>query len=45
MLETGAFMQAFAAKGRFRSLLARMPVRLALNPRTPLLGAIHYRHS
>ncbi|MFN5746018.1 MAG: glucokinase [Methylococcaceae bacterium] len=44
MLETGAFMQAFAAKGRFRSLLARMPVRLALNPRTPLLGAIHYRH-
>lgn len=41
-LESGEFMRAFIAKGRFQSMLARMPVRLALNPRTPLLGAMHY---
>jgi glucokinase len=42
VLESGEFMRSFTAKGRFQSLLARMPVKLALNPRTPLLGAMHY---
>ena len=42
VLESGGFMQAFTAKGRFRTMLEKMPVRLALNPRTPLLGAMHY---
>ncbi|WAR44849.1 glucokinase [Methylomonas rapida] len=41
-LEAGDFMQAFAAKGRFQTLLGRMSVKLALNPRTPLIGAAHY---
>lgn len=41
-LESGGFMQAFTAKGRFRSMLGKVPVKLALNPRAPLLGAMHY---
>lgn len=41
-LESGEFLQAFTAKGRFQSVLEKVPVKLALNPRTPLLGAMHY---
>ncbi|MGY6274415.1 glucokinase [Methylomonas sp. MgM2] len=41
-LEGGGFMQAFTEKGRFKPLLEKMPVKLALNPRTPLIGAMHY---
>ncbi|QSA97977.1 glucokinase [Methylococcus sp. EFPC2] len=41
-LESGEFIQAFTAKGRFRPLLSTLSVKLALNPRTPLLGAMHY---
>jgi glucokinase len=41
-LETGAFIQAFTAKGRFRAMLEKVSVKLALNPKTPLLGAMHY---
>jgi len=41
-LESGGFMQAFTAKGRFYSMLDKVSVKLALNPRTPLLGAMHY---
>lgn len=41
-LESGEFLQAFVAKGRFKGFLSRIPVKLALNPRTPLLGALHY---
>jgi len=42
MLESGGFLQAFTAKGRFRPFLSGISVKLALNPRTPLLGAMHY---
>ncbi|MFZ4700459.1 MAG: glucokinase [Candidatus Methylumidiphilus sp.] len=42
MLESGEFIQAFTAKGRFQALLAKVSVKLALNPHTPLLGAMHY---
>lgn len=42
MLETQAFLQAFTAKGRFQPLMSKISVKLALNPRTPLLGAMHY---
>lgn len=42
MLEAGGFMQAFTAKGRFKPFLSGISVKLALNPRTPLLGAMHY---
>ncbi|WP_026602313.1 glucokinase [Methylomonas sp. 11b] len=41
-LESGEFIQAFVAKGRFQPMLAKLSVKLALNPRTPLLGAMHY---
>jgi glucokinase len=38
-LTTGAFMTAFRAKGRFAGLLGGVPVRVALEPRSALLGA------
>lgn len=41
-LEAPAFMQAFTAKGRFQDLLSKLSVKLALNPKTPLIGAMHY---
>ena len=41
-LQNGRFIQAFKAKGRFSALLDKIPVKLSLNPRTPLLGAINY---
>lgn len=42
VLESGEFLRSFAAKGRFQPLLAKIPVKLALNPRAPLIGAMHY---
>lgn len=41
-MQDGNFIRAFKAKGRFLPVLDKMPVKLSLNPRTPLLGAIHY---
>jgi glucokinase len=41
-LEKGAFLQGFFTKGRFRPLMERLPVCVALNPRAPLIGAAHY---
>ena len=38
-LEDGTFMRAFCDKGRFRTLLERIPVRVILNDRTALIGA------
>lgn len=38
-LTTGTFMAAFRDKGRLASLMETIPVRVALNPRAPLLGA------
>lgn len=38
-LQDGAFMRAFAAKGRFAELLSTLPVYVVLNPRVGLLGA------
>ena len=35
------FMQAFTHKGRMRTLLEEMPVRVILNEKTALLGAAH----
>lgn len=42
VLESGEFMRGFIAKGRFQPMLSKISVKLALNPRTPLLGAMHY---
>lgn len=41
-LKDGAFMAAFTSKGRYRSLMESIPVKVALNPRVPLLGAARY---
>ncbi|MDP2903099.1 MAG: glucokinase [Methylovulum sp.] len=41
-MQDGNFMQAFKAKGRFLQLLDKISVKLSLNPRTPLIGAINY---
>ena len=34
-------MQGFLDKGRMARAIAHIPVRLALNPEAPLLGAAH----
>ena len=41
-LQAGGFIAAFKEKGRFFSLLDTLSVKLSLNPRTPLIGAINY---
>jgi glucokinase len=41
-LEQERFMASFTGKGRMRSLLAGMPIKVILNPKTALLGAAHY---
>jgi len=41
-MQDGNFMRAFKAKGRLLPLLDKIPVKLSLNPRTPLIGAINY---
>jgi glucokinase len=38
-LADGSFVQAFCDKGRMVNLLKATPIRLALNPKAPLLGA------
>jgi glucokinase len=38
-LKSPAFMEAFTAKGRMRSLLEAVPVRVILNDMTALVGA------
>jgi glucokinase len=41
ILQNGAFLQQFVDKGRFRSMLERIEVKVALNSRAPLLGAAY----
>ncbi|HEY8160307.1 MAG TPA: glucokinase [Methylobacter sp.] len=41
-MQDGNFIRAFKAKGRFFPLLEKISVKLSLNPRTPLIGAINY---
>jgi glucokinase len=41
-LKRGRFMEAFVAKGRMRSLLEAIPVRVIMNKSTALLGAARY---
>ncbi|MEW6445187.1 MAG: glucokinase [Pseudomonadota bacterium] len=38
-MRRGDFMGGFLDKGRFRDLLARLPVEVVLEPRAPLIGA------
>lgn len=44
-LKRGAFMEGFLDKGRFRNLLAAMPVEVVLEPRAPLIGAAYAARS
>ncbi len=41
-LQEGGFMDRFIAKGRYQSILANIPVKLILNPKSALLGAAHH---
>ena len=41
-LQNRTFIESFKAKGRFNALLDKVSIKLSLNPRTPLLGAIKY---
>jgi Glucokinase len=41
-LEDGTFLRAFTAKGRFAEWLARIPVKVILDPKTALRGAAAY---
>jgi len=42
VMRDGQFINAFKAKGRFNPLLGKISVKLSLNPRAPLIGAINY---
>jgi glucokinase len=42
MLKNGDFMNSFCSKGRYQNLLAKIPVKVAINTRAPLIGAAHY---
>ncbi|MEQ1558123.1 MAG: glucokinase [Methyloglobulus sp.] len=42
VMTSGGFLQAFNAKGRYLPLLDTVSIKLSLNQRTPLMGAIHY---
>jgi glucokinase len=41
-LQDGAFIRAFTDKGRLSDLMRSIEVKVALNPRAPLIGAAHY---
>jgi glucokinase len=41
LVAASGFMDAFVAKGRYRTLMTEIPVQIILNPRTALLGATH----
>lgn len=41
-LQTGAFLESFQSKGRFAGMLAQVPVKVILEPKTALLGAACY---
>lgn len=40
-IKDGPFMKSFTNKGRFKSLLEKIPVRVILNDKAALLGAAH----
>lgn len=45
IIEKGVFMENFKRKGRFSELLSKIPVKLALNDQTALLGSFYYARS
>jgi glucokinase len=41
-IKSGAFLHAFSSKGRYLPLLDKVTIKMSLNERTPLIGAINY---
>lgn len=41
-LKNGGFLQSFNAKGRYLPLLDKISIKISLNERTPLIGAINF---
>ena len=41
VIEAGGFVEAFLAKGRYRRLMSQIPVRILLDPKTAMIGAVH----
>jgi len=41
-LRTGRFLEGFLAKGRMAGLLARIPIKVILEPKTALYGAARF---
>ncbi|ESS73437.1 glucokinase Glk [Methyloglobulus morosus KoM1] len=42
IIKDGGFLQSFNAKGRYLPLLDQVSVKISLNERTPLMGAVNY---
>ncbi|MDD2865239.1 MAG: glucokinase [Methylococcales bacterium] len=42
VLQQGAFLEGFLAKGRFRATLEKFPVNVCTQPEVVLLGTLHY---
>lgn len=42
VLEQGAFLDGFLAKGRYRSALEKIAINVCIQPEVGLLGALHY---
>lgn len=42
VMRNGLFNEAFLAKGRFRSFMSEVPVKMIVNGKAPLIGAAHY---
>ena len=43
-LKNGFFMEGFLAKGRYKSILEQIPVKVCLNAEAALFGAAYYAH-
>ena len=43
LIQSSDFLQHFEAKGRFKALLERTPVRICTNINAPMIGALHYQ--
>ena len=42
LIKNGGFLQSFNAKGRYFPLLDKVSIKISLNERTPLVGAINF---
>ena len=42
LIKSGLFMESFSSKGRFKSLMREIPVKVILNDKASLYGVAHY---